>query len=136
MIGVESCSSVTEPRYLLDANCCIYLIEKLSPALRQRAEQEPPGSLVTSAVAYAEVARGTDWRNREAAALVDDFFASVAVLSFDELAGRHYAVLPFARNRFDRLIAAHAISLGLTIITANVRDFSDIPGLKVEDWTV
>ncbi len=103
--------------------------------LRRRAEQEPPGSIVTSAVAYAEVARGTDWRNLEAATLVDDFFASVPVLPFDESAGRNYADLPFARNRFDRLIAAHAISLGLTIITANVRDFSDIPRLSVEDWT-
>ncbi|MFZ1368469.1 MAG: VapC toxin family PIN domain ribonuclease, partial [Sphingorhabdus sp.] len=43
---------------------------------------------------------------------------------------------PFKRGNFDRLIAAHALSLGLTIISQNTRDFADVPGLKVENWTV
>ena len=48
---------------------------------------------------------------------------------------RGVCALPFARHRFDRLIAAHALALDLTLVTANVRDFYDLPGLKVEDWT-
>lgn len=126
---------MTEPRFLLDANCCIYLIEKLSPPLRERVELHAPGELVTSAIAFAEVARGTDWSNEEAAGLVNDFFDAVLILPLDEAAGRAYAELPFVRHRFDRLIAAHALSLGLTLITANRRDFHDIRDLKVEDWT-
>ena len=126
---------MTEPRFLLDANCCIYLIEKLSPVLRAKAERYAPGELVTSAIAYAEVARGTDWANEEAAGLVNDFFNAVSILPFDEAAGRTYSSLPFARNRSDRLIAAHALALGLTLVTANIRDYRDIPGLDVEDWT-
>jgi tRNA(fMet)-specific endonuclease VapC len=58
------------------------------------------------------------------------------VLPFDEAAARAYARLPFKRGRFDRLLAAHALSLDLTVITNNERDFSDIAGLRVENWTI
>ena len=135
MIGPGNSSSVTEPRFLLDANCCIYLIEKQSPLLRKQAERHAPGELVTSAIAFAEVARGTDWSNEEAAGLVSDFFGAFPVLPFDQAAGRAYAALPFKRHRFDRLIAAHALALDLTLVTANTSDFADVPGLKVENWT-
>ena len=46
-----------------------------------------------------------------------------------------YCEIPFKRNRFDRLIAAHALSLGLTLVTNNEADFSDISGLGIENWT-
>jgi len=39
------------------------------------------------------------------------------------------------RHRFDQLIAAHTLALNLTLVTANPRDFRDIPDLRVEDWT-
>lgn len=126
---------MAEARFLLDANSCIYLIEKISLPLRRRVERHAPGELVTSTIAFAEVARGTDWSNDEAAGLVNDFFSAIAVLPFDETAGRVYADLPFVRHRFDRLIAAQALALDLTLVTANVRDFCDIPRLKVVDWS-
>ena len=44
--------------------------------------------------------------------------------------------LPFKRGSYDRLIAAHALSLGLTVVTGNTKHFADVPGLKVENWTV
>ena len=120
---------------MLDANCCIYLIEQLSPLLLERTERCAPGSVITSAIVFAEVSKGTDWTNEEAAALVNDFFDAVAIIPFDRAAARRYSDLPFARHRLDRLIAAHALSLDVTLVTANVRDFADVPGLKVEDWT-
>ena len=49
---------------------------------------------------------------------------------------RAYATLRFRRASYDRLIAAHALSLGLTVVTDNEADFADVPGLKVENWTV
>lgn len=133
--GQESARSLTEPRFLLDANCCILLIEQRSPPLRRRVEECSPAEVVTSAVAFAEVAIGTDWSNDAGADLVNDFFAVVPVLPFDREAGRAYAELPFKRHRFDRLIAAHALALHVTLVTANPRDFQDIDGLRVEDWT-
>lgn len=111
------------------------MIEKLSPSLRERAERCAPGEIVTSAIVFAEVARGTDWSNEEAAGLVNDFFEAVTVLPFDRPAALVYGELPFVRHRFDRLIAAHALALDLTLVTANPRDFRDVVKLRVEDWT-
>lgn len=133
--GRESCSGVTEPRFLLDTNICVYLAEDLSETLLQRVEQCDLGELVTSTIAFAEFARGIDWAQPQAQDSVDRMFAAIEVLPFDQEAAMAYAALPFARHRFDRLIAAHALALGLTLVTANSRDFRDIPDLKVEDWT-
>jgi tRNA(fMet)-specific endonuclease VapC len=58
------------------------------------------------------------------------------LLPFDEAAAREYARLPFKRARFDRLLAAHALSIGATIITNNEADFADVPDLKIENWTL
>jgi tRNA(fMet)-specific endonuclease VapC len=71
--------------------------------------------------------------------LLDDLRAlieEVEVLPFDEMAALVYANLPFKRASYDRLIAAHALALGLTIVTDNETDFADVPGLRVENWTV
>jgi tRNA(fMet)-specific endonuclease VapC len=67
--------------------------------------------------------------------VLDAFVRAIPMLPFDEAAAREYAKLPFKRARFDRLLAAHALSLGATIITNNEGDFADVPGLKVENWT-
>ena len=57
------------------------------------------------------------------------------MLPFDEDAARAYARVPFRRGKLDRLIAAHTLALDVVLITANDRDFADVPGLKIEDWT-
>lgn len=67
-------------------------------------------------------------------ALLSAFVELVPILPFDDRAAVAYASLPFRRARFDRLIAAHALSLGLTLVTNNEADFADIPGLRVENW--
>ena len=63
------------------------------------------------------------------------FVRAIPLLAFDEAAARAYAHLPFKRARFDRLLAAHALSIGATIITNNEVDFADVAGLKIENWT-
>lgn len=135
MTGKESFSSVTEPRFLLDTNICVYLAEDLSEPLLLRVEQCELGELVTSSVAFAEFARSIDWSQRAAEDSVERLFQAIDILPFDRKAALAYAGLPFVRHRFDRLIAAHALALGLTLVTANTRDFRDVPDLKVEDWT-
>ena len=57
-------------------------------------------------------------------------------MRFDKAAVREFERLPFRRARFDRMLAAHALSIGATVVTANLGDFGDVPGLQVEDWTV
>ncbi|HEX4693480.1 type II toxin-antitoxin system VapC family toxin [Sphingomonas sp.] len=126
---------MTEPRYLLDSNICIYLLEGLSEAARRRVEQHQPGELVTSAIAYAEVVRGLDLANAAAANLVEALFRVVLIQPFDRAAANAYRTIPFKRGRFDRLIGAHALALDLTMVTNNEDDFRDIPGLRLENWT-
>jgi tRNA(fMet)-specific endonuclease VapC len=127
---------VTEPRFLLDSNICIYLLEGLSDEARVRAEQCSPGEIVTSAIAYAEVMRGLDPSNERGTADVGAFFRIVEVVAFDGAAATRYSDVPFKRGRFDRLIAAHALALGLTLVTNNERDFGDVPDLAIENWTL
>lgn len=134
-IGQESFTSVTEPDFLIDTNVLIYLSENSFGRLTERVETMKRGEIATSSIAFAEFARGVDWSLDYADATVERFFDAIAILPFDQVAARHYADLPFARHRFDRLIAAHALALDLTLITANPSDFHDIPRLRVEDWT-
>lgn len=126
---------MTDPRFLLDSNICIYLLESKSTKLDHRVEQCAPGEVVTSAIAFAEVAQGIDWSNAEDARIAANFFTLIPVVPFDQAAALDYAALPFTRHRYDRLIAAHARALGVTLITANLKDYRDIAGLKIEDWT-
>jgi tRNA(fMet)-specific endonuclease VapC len=72
--------------------------------------------------------------NEEKRALLDRFLAAFPVAAFDEKAARAYARVPFRRGKLDRLIAAHALALDATLVTNNVRDFSDVLGLKLQNW--
>ena len=120
---------------MLDANALILLLDQDENVVG-RAKQCFEGDLCISAIAYAEVARGTASGKPPPTDLLDRAIERIPVLPYDDHAARRYAELPLARHRFDRLIAAHALSLDLILVTANVTDFRDIPGLKVENWTV
>ncbi len=127
--------ALAPPRYLLDSNICIYLLEGLSARARERTEQCALGEIATSSIAYAEVLRGVDPNDDRAMASARAFFAVCSVLPFGTAAAEAYQHMPFRRARFDRLIGAHALALGLTIVTNNETDYADIPGLVVENWT-
>ena len=126
---------MAEPQFLLDSNICIYLLEGLSEQARNQVEARRPGEVVTSAVAYAEVMRGVDSADESAVAKVKALFRVVQVLPFGREAAEAYRQMPFRRTSYDRLIAAHAFSLGLTLITNNVRDFSRVEGLRIANWS-
>lgn len=123
---------MADPNYLIDANLCINLLEGRSKAAAGRLAACDVGQVVTSAVVYAEVMIGAEQQGKVDGALA--FFAQIPVLSFDEGAARVYSRLPFRRGSYDRLIAAQALALGLTVVTSNMGDFKDVPGLEVEDW--
>ncbi|KPF88549.1 twitching motility protein PilT [Novosphingobium sp. AAP93] len=101
-----------------------------------RLSQLEPGDIAISSISFAEVAVGTVAGKPPEPAVLEAFVAVIPILSFDESAAREYARLPFKRARFDRLLAAHALSIGATVVTNNEADFADVPGLKVENWTV
>jgi len=122
------------PRALLDANICIYLIEGLSEQARRNVERFAPGEIVTSAVAFAEVILKVDPNDARASANAEAFFSKIPVLPFGADAALAYRQVPFERHRFDHLIAAHALSLNLLLVTRNTRHFGSVPGLRVENW--
>ena len=126
---------MTEPAYLLDANICIYVLADPDGAATRAVESQVEGSVVTSSIAYAGVMQAIPTSDIGAVAKASEFFRLIPPLPFDIAAAECYTRLPFQRARFDRLIAAHALALGLTLVTNNTKDFADIPGLKIENWT-
>jgi tRNA(fMet)-specific endonuclease VapC len=131
---------VTELSHLLDTNVCIDFLLGRSAPLAQRMAASL-GALAVSAVTAAELRVGSrmsadpdgDMRR------IDTFLSLMQVVAFDDAASHIYAnvvrQVGVRRRGFDRLIGTQALALGLILVTRNDRDFADIPGLKVEDWT-
>jgi tRNA(fMet)-specific endonuclease VapC len=105
------------------------------PRLRERLSELAPGQVAISAISLAEIVVGQNLGYERDRAVIEGFLTVVPILAFDEVAARAYARLPFKRARFDRLLAAHALSIDATVVTNNEADFADVPGLKVENWT-
>ena len=129
-------------RYMLDTNICIYLIKNHPPQVLQRLEALMQGSVVMSVVTYAELRAGleiqTSNRAQDERAL-SLLTGRIPVLPFTQADAESFGVMRAAvrdRNRdtMDRLIAAHAVSAGVTLVTNNEIDFRDYPGLMVENW--
>jgi tRNA(fMet)-specific endonuclease VapC len=123
-------------KYLLDSNIIIMMVMAMSEPLQRRLAESEEGDLVTSAIAYAEVAYGAVRGKPPAFVQLQSFVEEVPILDFDYKAALAYTSLPFRRASYDRLIAAHALSHGLTLVTDNEADFADVPGLAVENWTL
>lgn len=123
-------------KYLLDSNILIALGLDADEAIVNRAAQCDADEMVTSAVAFAEVVHGSERGKPPPLDRLAIIAEEIPVLPFDEPAARAYAAIPFKRASYDRLIAAHALSLGLIVVTANEKHFADVPGLMVENWTV
>lgn len=122
-------------KYLLDSNIIIFVLGGSGPRLRARMAEADDGDFVTSSIAFAEVAYGSTRGKPPSLAALQRFVGRVQVLDFDYKAALAYAELPFKRASFDRLIAAHALSYDLTVITDNAVHFEDVPGLRFENWT-
>jgi tRNA(fMet)-specific endonuclease VapC len=125
---------VVEPRFLLDTNILVYLVGGSSEPLRRRVEECVPGVVVTSTICVAEAAFGwaDDPGSKEG---LHRLLGIINPLPFDLTAALRFAEIPFRRGKSDRWIAAHTLALGLVLVTNNERDFADVPGLKIENWT-
>lgn len=123
-------------KYLLDTHVIVALAENADEKVVLRAAACDAGDMVTSSIALAEVAFGTEGGDPPSMDLLRAFVEEVPVLDFDYKAALAYAQLPFKRASFDRLIAAHAVSHDLIVVTGNEKDFADVPGLRLENWTI
>ena len=101
-----------------------------------------PSDLCVSAITLAELNYGADAkRSRKLRRLIDTFAQSVQTVPFDARAAGRFGVVAAALARkgtpiggFDTLIAAHALALGLTLVTNKTQHFNRVSGLKVENW--
>lgn len=129
-------------RYMLDTNLCIRVLRDKPIGLRQRFNAEADG-LCISTVVLTELFHGAakSARPTENRLEVERFAARLDVLPFDFEAAAHAgdirAVLERQGNPiggYDVLIAGHARSRGLVVVTGNLREFNRVAGLRCEDW--
>ena len=127
--------------YLLDTNACIDFLERRSVPLVERIDKAF-GKLGVSVISAAELLVGTKTssnpvRDRRT---IDAFLTNLDVYDFDMATARVYGDtvrgIGVKRKSFDRLIGVQAITLELILVTRNSKNFADVPGLKVENWTV
>ena len=122
-------------RFLIDADAAVYALDAGHEKLTRKIAEHEAGEIGVSTISFAEIAYGIQVGRPPKPEVLEAFIRAIPLLAFDEAAARAYAQLPFKRARFDRLLAAHALSLDATVITNNEGDFADVPDLKVENWT-
>lgn len=130
-------------KYMLDTNICIFTIKNRPQQVRD-AFNRAHDQLCISSVCLMELIYGAEKSAspEKNLSIVEGFVARLEVLPYDELAASHTGQLraELARSGtpigpYDQLIAGHARSRGLIMVTNNRREFDRVPGLRVEDWT-
>jgi tRNA(fMet)-specific endonuclease VapC len=128
---------------MLDTNICIALIRQRPASLISRVTTSAPGELGVSAITASELFHGAEKSNRaeQNRTAVEEFLLPFVVVEYDEVAARAYGQIRATLERtgtpigaMDLLIAAHALALGVTLVTNNVREFRRVEGLVIEDW--
>lgn len=127
--------------YLLDTNICIYIIREKPASVLAHFRGIKPGDVGISVITLCELEYGVEnssnpVRNREALNL---FVLPLVVFSLTSPVAEEYSRIRHAVRKnqigaYDLLIAAHAIQLGLTLVTNNIREFQRVPGLSCENW--
>ena len=130
-------------RFMLDTDICIYLIRHRPERLLRKLTAQPVGDIGVSSITVAELQYGVQRssrpeQNAEALAL---FLLPLIVADFDYKAAESYGCIRAHLESsgtligpLDTLIAAHAVSLDVTLVTNNVAEFSHVPKLRVENW--
>jgi tRNA(fMet)-specific endonuclease VapC len=130
-------------RYLLDTNICIYIARQRPPAVARRFSRLAAGSVGMSLITYGELRFGAEKSQRgvEALATLDQLVDLIPVLEPGMEVGAAYGRLrthlerlgtPIGNN--DLWIAAHALALGITLVSNNTREFERVPKLKLQNW--
>ncbi len=130
-------------RYMLDTNICIYVIKHKPESVFRKLKKIKPEDVCISSITYAELAYGVEKsaqpeRNRLALSMM---LSSIEIVAFDDAAADEYGEIRAGLERkgtpigsLDMLIAAHARSLGCTLVTNNTKEFCRVEGLEVVNW--
>ncbi len=131
-------------KYMLDTNICIYAIKNKPPEVIKNFLMHDPDEMCISSITYGELMHGVEKsqaveKNRVAITM---FLSSIMILPFDHFAAEEYGKVRANLERkgtpigpMDMLIAGHARSEGLILVTNNIREFFRVEDLDVEDWT-
>jgi tRNA(fMet)-specific endonuclease VapC len=131
-------------RYMLDTNICIYLIKQKPEKVLRHLKVYSVGEIGISSITLAELRYGVErsqqvQKNRQA---LEEFALPLEIAAFDEAAAEVYGSVRAGLEQagtpvgaMDMLIGAHALSLGVTLVTNNLREFKKIKNLKVVDWS-
>jgi tRNA(fMet)-specific endonuclease VapC len=129
--------------YLLDTNACVDYLTGRFPNVVSRIKGSSPDEICSSSIVVAELRYGADKsaRRRRNHRLLDTLTSEIHIHDFDVAAAGSYGKIRASLEKKgkligpnDMLIAAHALSLGLVLVTDNVREFRRVKGLKVENW--
>jgi tRNA(fMet)-specific endonuclease VapC len=130
-------------KLMLDTNICIAIIKQKPANILQKFSAYQVGDICISSVTLAELRYGvakSQYQEKNQAAL-DEFILPLEVAHFDEAAALVYGALRASLEKqgtpigaLDTMIGAHALSLNLTMVTNNTKEFNRIIGLKVIDW--
>lgn len=129
-------------KYLLDTNIAIYVIKR-RPVEALKTFNTNAARMAISVVTLAELLHGAEKSSQPVAnlAVVEDFCSRLEVLPYTAKAAQHYGSIRAALERLgqpiginDLHIAAHARSEGLVMVTNNVKEFSRVPALQIENW--
>ena len=133
------------PRYMLDTDTCSYIMRRSPDAVVKRLAKVPVDDVCISVITKSELLFGVEVspKRRQDEAALDAFLRYLEVLDFPDKASSHYAKIRAdlkSRGAMiganDLLIAAHARSLGLTLITNNTKEFRRASGLSIENLTI
>jgi tRNA(fMet)-specific endonuclease VapC len=131
-------------RFMLDTDTCSFILRRSHPPLLRRLARVPVNDVCMSVVTKAELLYGVEVspRRGDDAAALAAFLPYVDVADFTSDAALHYAQIRGDLKRRGKLIganelliAAHARSLGLTLITNNTREFDRVKDLAIANWT-
>ena len=130
-------------KYMLDTNICIYAIKNKPEKVLKTLKEKMNDGICISAITLAELAHGVEKsaaRDKNRAAFLR-FLSILTVLPFDDLAAAEYGAVCADLQRkgtpigtMDMLIAAHAKTEGLILVTNNTREFERVEGLTLENW--
>ncbi|MBT9316484.1 type II toxin-antitoxin system tRNA(fMet)-specific endonuclease VapC [Leptothoe spongobia] len=130
-------------KYLLDTNICIYIIKRKPPEVFNRFRSCEVGDIGLSTITVAELTHGTQ-KSRQPdknQAALDQFLLPLEIVDFDIAAAQAYGSIRAQLEQqgtpidpLDFLIAAQALSLGISLVTNNEKEFLRVPGLMVENW--
>ncbi|MGC2549297.1 MAG: type II toxin-antitoxin system VapC family toxin [Candidatus Sulfotelmatobacter sp.] len=134
---------MTEPRYLLDTNICIYIRQERPERVLRRFLKLRPGEAVLSVITYGELLYGAAKSARRTAALerLRELVRLLPAMALPESAAETYGAMRAELEskgemigNNDLWIAAHALAAGLTLVTNNEKEFRRVRGLKVQNW--